>query len=196
LAVERDLAGVVHFPVYVKWYQRFDNFSTMAGEDRLQGLSTRMDIARRRDNTIKSTLDCTAQAIERMSLKIDDRSLPDGTFRSGHDRQSYQSPPHRPPTHHPPLRYSLQHSQFSDFFYEELQSHIYQYKDFEDDYEDEGMVYGRQMRFANLNPHRKSKFSNPNRDSVILFVTKEEDTQILMSLRSLLLMIILILSHC
>jgi len=40
--------------------------------DKLQGLSVRMDIARRRNNTIK-----------RISLKIDNRSLTDGTYQNG-----------------------------------------------------------------------------------------------------------------
>jgi len=54
----------------------------MAGDnDGLQGLSARMNTVRRRGNTIKG-----------MSFRIDDRSLADGTYRSGYNRQSYQSP--------------------------------------------------------------------------------------------------------
>jgi len=40
----------------------------MTGDDNgLQGLSTRMKIVRKRDNTIESTLDRTTQAIEKIS---------------------------------------------------------------------------------------------------------------------------------
>ena len=53
-----------------------------------------MDTAGRRDNTIKSTLDRMAQAIEMMSLKIDDCSLADGTYQSGRDCQSNQPLPY------------------------------------------------------------------------------------------------------
>ena len=76
-----------------------------------------------------------------MSLKIDDRSLADDTYRSGHDRQSHQPPPYRAPPHHQPPRYHLQHPQFTEIFYEEeLRSLIYHYND---DYEDGGMFYDR-----------------------------------------------------
>jgi len=116
-----------------------------------------MGTAERRDNTINSILDRLDQAIEKMSLKIDDRSLANGTNQSSHDRQSYQPSlhrpppyrpaPHRPPSHHPPPMYSLQHSHFSEFFYEEeLRCSNYQYND---DYEDRGMFYDRQRRFVN-----------------------------------------------
>jgi len=53
--------------------------------DELQGLFIRIDTAGRRESTIKSTLDRMAQVIERMSLKIDVRSLTDDAYRSGHD---------------------------------------------------------------------------------------------------------------
>jgi len=127
----------------------------MAGDDkRFQDLSIRMDTARRRDNTIKI-----------MPLKIDDRSLVNGTYRSGYDRQSYQPPPHRPPPHHPPLSYLLQHSQLSEFFYEEeLCYPTYQYNV---DYEDERMVHERRKRFANPNPKRRDEFSNSNRRNML-----------------------------
>ena len=100
-----------------------------------------------------------------MSLKINDRSLADGTYQSRHDRQSHQPPPHRPPPHHSPPRYLLQFSQFFEFFYEE-ESPIYQSNNFEDDYE-------KRRRFKNPNPNgrggcpdpnRRSKFSNYIRD--------------------------------
>ena len=42
---------------------------------------------------------------------------------------------------------------------------IYQYNDFEDDYEDEEMFYDRQRRFANPNPNRRDRILNPNRRS-------------------------------
>ena len=54
-----------------------------------------------------------------MSLRIEDRSLVDGTYRSGHDHQSYQPPPH-----HPPPRYHLQHPQISEFFMKRKHSSI------------------------------------------------------------------------
>ena len=99
-----------------------------------------------------------------MSLRIDDRILTDGTYRNGHDCQSYHPPPYRTRPHHPPPRYLLQYSQFNEFFYqEELRNHIYQYNDFEDDYKDEGMVYGRRRRSANPNPNRRDGISNPNK---------------------------------
>ena len=53
-----------------------------------------MGTAGRMVGTIKSILDRMAQAIERMSLKIFDRSLSDGTNRIGYDRQSYKPPSH------------------------------------------------------------------------------------------------------
>ena len=118
----------------------------MAGDaDGLQDLSIRMGTAGRMDNAIKSTLDRRAQAIEMTSLKIDDRSLADGTYRSGHYQSPpCQSPPYRPPPHHPPPRYPRQHPQYNKIFYEEeLRNHIYQYNNFEDEYEDEGIVYER-----------------------------------------------------
>jgi len=65
--------------------------------------------------------------------------------------------------------YLLQHFQFSDFFYEEeLHNPIYHYNEFEDDYEDEGIFYGRRRRFANPNPNRIGGFSTPNRGSMFL----------------------------
>ena len=63
----------------------------MAGDDkRLQGLFLRRGTAARRANTFT-----------RMSLKIDDRSLADGTYRSGHDRQLYQLLPYQPLPYQP-----------------------------------------------------------------------------------------------
>ena len=73
------------------------------------------------------------QDIKKLSIKIDDRSLANGMYQSGRDRQStqptpqqppprqpppHQTPPYQPPPHHPPLRYPLQHPQFNEFFYE------------------------------------------------------------------------------
>ena len=40
---------------------------------------------------------------------------------------------------------------------------IYQYDNFEDEYENEGMAYGRQRRFTNSNLNKESEFSTPNR---------------------------------
>ena len=40
---------------------------------------------------------------------------------------------------------------------------IYQYNEFEDDFEDKGMVYGRRRRFINSISNRRGKFLNPNR---------------------------------
>jgi len=75
----------------------------------LQGLSVRIDTAGRRDNTIKSTLDRLDQMIERMSPKIDDRSLADSTYRSKHDRQSYQPSliDHHHIDHHQDILYNI-----------------------------------------------------------------------------------------
>ena len=74
-----------------------------------------------------------------MSLRIDDQSLVNGTYRSGYYRQSINPPhrslSHRSPPHQPPPRYPLQHPKLSEFFNEEeLCYQIYQYSD---DYEDE-----------------------------------------------------------
>ena len=113
-------------------------------DDGLQGFSIRMGTTGRRDNTLKSTLDCLAQAIERLSLKIDNRSLAEDTYRSGHDRQSNQPPPYQPlshrPPHHPSPRYSLQHPRFKFFYEKDLHNPIYPYNEFKDDYEDEELV--------------------------------------------------------
>ena len=151
----------------------------------MQDFFTRMCTARSRDNTIKFTLNRTAQAIERMSLKIDDQNLTDGTHRSEHDRQLYQPPPpHRPPSQLPPPRYFLQHLQFSEFFYkEDMQSFIYQYNDFKD--EDKEMLYGRRWWLANPNPKRRGGFLKPNKAGFLsLSVIRKENTQTLMSLGS------------
>jgi len=90
-----------------------------------------------------------------MSLKIDDRSLADGTYRSGHDRQSYQPPPyqpspHQPLPHHQSPKYHLQRPQFSEFF-NENESPIYPSNDLEDDYR-------RRRKFANSNPNRRGGY--------------------------------------
>ena len=52
------------------------------------------------------------QEIQKLSLKIDDRNLADGTYQSGYDHQSTQPPlpprqppPQRPPLQQPPLYY-------------------------------------------------------------------------------------------
>jgi len=64
----------------------------------------------------------------------------------------------------PPPTYPLQHLQFNEFFYEEkLRNLIYQHNDFEDDYENEGIVYERRRRFTNSNLNRRGEFPNPNR---------------------------------
>jgi len=39
---------------------------------------------------------------------------------------------------------------------------IYQYDDFEDEYEDEGIIYRRRRRFANPDLNKSGEFSNPN----------------------------------
>ena len=103
---------------------------------------------------------------------IDDRNLVDGMYQSGHDRQSnqsqaYQLPPHRSPLHHPPPRYSLQHPQCNEIFYEEeLHNSIYQCNELKEDYEDEGMTYGRRRMCVNPNPNRRDRFLNPNRRDI------------------------------
>ena len=55
-------------------------------DDGLQRFFKRMGIVEGDIYTIKSTLDLMVQEIKLLSLKIDDRSLTDGTYRSGHDR--------------------------------------------------------------------------------------------------------------
>ena len=87
---------------------------------------------------------------------------------------SYQPPPIQPHPNQPPPRYPLRNPQFDEFSdEEELGNPVYQYDDFEDEYGDEGMAYGRWERFANPNlnkrdgfpnPNRKAKFSYPNHD--------------------------------
>jgi len=81
-ALERDLTDVIwllRFPVCVIWYQSYGYFPMMVGDnDELQSLSARMGTVRRRGNTIKG-----------MSLRIDDRTLTDGTYRNGHDLRSF-----------------------------------------------------------------------------------------------------------
>jgi len=39
-----------------------------------------------------------------------------------------------------------------------LHNPIYQYNEFEDDFEDKGMVYGRRRRFINSISNRRGKF--------------------------------------
>ena len=80
--LKQDLTRVVclfRFPICIKWYQSYAYCPTMAGEDDgLSGLFSIMGTAARRGNTFT-----------RISLKVDDQNLIDGTYRSGHDRQSY-----------------------------------------------------------------------------------------------------------
>ena len=171
----------------------------MAGDDNeLQGLSTRMRTARRRGNTIKSTLDRIAQAIGRVSLKIDDRNLADGTNQSGHDRQSYQPPPHWPAPHHPPPRYFYNILNLVNFSMKrscEVPSITTMI-----------LLIIIKMKGCSMEGDGGSLIltliEGTNFRTLIgeigfltLFVTKEEDTQITMSLGSLLLMGILILSQ-
>jgi len=58
-------------------------------DDGLQGFFTRTGTAERRVDAIRSTLDLMVQEIKKLSMKIDDRSLADGTYRSGHGHPSY-----------------------------------------------------------------------------------------------------------
>ena len=98
--------------------------------------------------------------------------------------------------HHQSIIYNILN--LLNFFNEKkLWSPFYHYNDFEDDYVDEGMFYGRQRRFANLNPNRRGEFSNHNRRDRFSnsIHDKRGGYSILMSLRSLLLMRILMLSQ-
>ena len=85
----------------------------MAGDDdELQSLSTRMCTAEKEVRAINSTLDNVVQELERFSLKIDDWSLTDGMYLSGHDRQSTHLPPPPPPhvnLHHITLHHINHH---------------------------------------------------------------------------------------
>ena len=73
-----------------------------AGDDKgLQVFSIRMDIAERRVDAIKLTLDGMIQELKRLSLKIDNQSLADGTYQSGLDRSAINLPPPPPPLHPP-----------------------------------------------------------------------------------------------
>jgi len=51
----------------------------------------------------------------------------------------------------------------------------YHYTDFEDNYEDEEMFYGRRLKFADPNLNMRGGFLNPNRRSKFLnsILTKE-----------------------
>jgi len=49
--------------------------------DELQSLSTRMGTAKGEISAIKSTLNSVVQELKRLSLKIDDRNLVDGTYQ-------------------------------------------------------------------------------------------------------------------
>jgi len=81
----------------------------MTGYDNgLQGLFTRMDTTEKRTNVIKSTLDSMVQELQRLSLKIDDRSLADDTYRTGRDPSSINLPPPPLPSH-PPQQLQLYH---------------------------------------------------------------------------------------
>jgi len=56
--LERDLTGVIHFSICIKWYQRFDNFLMMARDsDELQGLLARMATVEGRLDTLESVID-------------------------------------------------------------------------------------------------------------------------------------------
>jgi len=74
----------------------------MAGDNGLQSLSTRMGTIEEKIGAVKSTLDNVVQELKRLSLKIDDRSLIDGTYRSGCDRSSTNLPPTTHSPHHLP----------------------------------------------------------------------------------------------
>jgi len=117
-----------------------------------------------------------AQAIEKLSLKIDDQSLVDGTYRSGHDYESTQPPPQQPslqlpsqqqpslhylqPQQQPPPRRHLQNFQYEDLSDEvELNKPFYQEHDFGDEAYGEGMTYGRgHKKMVNPNPSRRGDF--------------------------------------
>jgi len=72
----------------------------MAGnDDEHQSFSARVSAIEGEVTTIKSVLDRMAQAIERISLNIDDRGLADGTYRSGQDRSSGNPHTQPPPQH-------------------------------------------------------------------------------------------------
>ena len=79
LAPERDLARVVRFLV-CQVYQNFGYFLAMAGDDDgLQVLSIRIGTVEEEISAIKSILDSVIQELKRLSLKIDDQSMANGT---------------------------------------------------------------------------------------------------------------------
>ena len=45
-----------------------------------------------------------------------------------------------------------------------MRNPIYQYNNFEDNYKDERIIYGRRKRFANHNLNRGGEFLNPNKE--------------------------------
>jgi len=61
---------------------------------------------------------------------------------------------------------------------------IHQYNVFEDEYEDEGMAYGRRKRFANSNLNREADFLTltGETDFFILVMVGKKVTQVLMSI--------------
>ena len=84
--LELDLAGLIRFPTP---YQ----LVSVRDDDEQPSLSTRVDIVEGDIISIKSSLDRMAQAIERISFKIDDRNLVDDTYRSERERSSGNSHP-------------------------------------------------------------------------------------------------------
>ena len=143
----------------------------MAEGGELQGLSARVGVVEENITTIKSTLDRMTQEIDKLSLKIDDRSLADRTHRNGYDRQSNQLPPQQPPPQPPPLqrpppqqpplyhrqpqqppppRHPIWNFQNEDLYDEEELNTFNQEDDFGDEAYDEGMAYKRgHKRMAN-----------------------------------------------
>jgi len=72
----------------------------VAEDDGLRSLSIRMGVVSGDVRTINSTLVNVVHKLERLSLKIDDQSLADGTDRRGWDHPSTNLPPPPPCIHH------------------------------------------------------------------------------------------------
>ena len=69
------------------------NTPTMArNDDEQPNLSARVDTFEGRLNTLESIMDVVVQELK-ISLKLDDRNLADGTQRSGLDRPANNPPP-------------------------------------------------------------------------------------------------------
>ena len=68
----------------------------MARNDEQPNMSARMDTFEGRLSTLESTMDVVIQELKKISLKLDDQNLADGTHRSGLHRPANNPPPPPP----------------------------------------------------------------------------------------------------